>query len=258
LDSQGRPPRKAAKSSYEITSRAPTRRIGIPLHLSVDNVSARVSLNDRAIEAIEIGGSRFFLGHVISLVHYDGSLLIVSHRDEALVRILIAATGGSTRAPRRCGGFSTPDEMTTPSPGNRDLRSIRSAIDGYAADKKHRKRPSGTCHGPSGRYRVDSYAFLSCHPHRWTVSSPGPCPSSRLFPVESWLPMRDSPRGALADVLDRVRAEYREMPGLRLTPSQAIRLFGVEPSVCATMLNALVNEHFLLRTTGGLFVQSST
>ena len=65
-----------------------------------------------------------------------------------------------------------------------------------------------------------------------------------------------SPRVALTDVLDRVRAEYREIPGLRLTPSQARRLFAVEPSVCAALLNALTNEHFLVRTADGLFVQS--
>jgi hypothetical protein len=61
-----------------------------------------------------------------------------------------------------------------------------------------------------------------------------------------------------ADLLQRVRAEYRDMPNLRLTPSQATRLFGVEPVVCAALLQALVNEHFLLRTADGLFVRSST
>jgi len=70
--------------------------------------------------------------------------------------------------------------------------------------------------------------------------------------------MSKSSRVPFAEVLQRVRAEYREMPGLRLTPSQAIRLFGIEPLVCADVLNALVNEHFLSRTAGGLFIQSRT
>jgi hypothetical protein len=61
-----------------------------------------------------------------------------------------------------------------------------------------------------------------------------------------------------AELLQRIREEYREMPNLRLTPSQATRLFGVEPSVCASMLDALVNEHFLLRTADGLFVRTTT
>ena len=58
------------------------------------------------------------------------------------------------------------------------------------------------------------------------------------------------------DLLQRVRAEYQEMSSLRLTPSQAQRLFGLEPLVCSAVLEALVDEHFLTRTSAGLFVQS--
>jgi hypothetical protein len=61
-----------------------------------------------------------------------------------------------------------------------------------------------------------------------------------------------------AELLHRVREEYRELPNLRLTPSQATRLFGVGPAVCAALLEALVNEHFLSRTGDGLFVRSTT
>ena len=61
----------------------------------------------------------------------------------------------------------------------------------------------------------------------------------------------------LAELVQRVRNEYRDMPSLRLTPSQAARLFAVGPSVCAALLEALVNEHFLSRTADGLFVRSS-
>jgi len=70
--------------------------------------------------------------------------------------------------------------------------------------------------------------------------------------------MREFYCGALADVLDRVRGEYRKMPGLRLTPSQAQRLFQVEPALCAALLNVLMDEHFLVLAANGLFVQSST
>src|SRR5712671_1286119 len=52
-------------------------------------------------------------------------------------------------------------------------------------------------------------------------------------------------------VLTRLRAEYREMPGLRLTLAQAQRFCGVEPSLCRIVLDALVNEKFLsLRVDG--------
>jgi hypothetical protein len=61
----------------------------------------------------------------------------------------------------------------------------------------------------------------------------------------------------LAALLDRVREQYREMPGLMLTRAQAMRLFDVAPSVCAAMLKALVLENFLSRTADGVFVRST-
>lgn len=38
----------------------------------------------------------------------------------------------------------------------------------------------------------------------------------------------------------RIRSEYREMPGLRLTLPQAARFFGLEPASCARVLDRLV------------------
>jgi hypothetical protein len=61
----------------------------------------------------------------------------------------------------------------------------------------------------------------------------------------------------LAVLLERVREQYREMPGLRLTKLQAMRLFEVAPSVGATVLRALVRENFLSRTREGVFVRST-
>jgi hypothetical protein len=46
------------------------------------------------------------------------------------------------------------------------------------------------------------------------------------------------------------------MSSLRLTPSQAQRLFGLEPLLCRAVLETLLHEHFLTRTSAGLFVQS--
>lgn len=65
--------------------------------------------------------------------------------------------------------------------------------------------------------------------------------------------MREALRLPVDDLLQRVRAEYRATPDLKLTPSQAIRLFDIEPAVCAMMLEALVKECFLSRTAKGLF-----
>jgi hypothetical protein len=71
--------------------------------------------------------------------------------------------------------------------------------------------------------------------------------------------MITSPRAAApVALLQRVREQYRDMPGLKLTTPQATRLFGVAPSLCATMLGALVMENFLSRTGEGVFVRSTT
>ena len=60
----------------------------------------------------------------------------------------------------------------------------------------------------------------------------------------------------LEALLQRVRREYQEMPRLRLTSSQAQRLFGLEPLACAAILGALVKEKFLFCTRDGLLVRS--
>ena len=39
----------------------------------------------------------------------------------------------------------------------------------------------------------------------------------------------------------RVLAEFREMPGLRLTLTQAARLFDIEPTQCQRVLGSLVD-----------------
>ena len=46
------------------------------------------------------------------------------------------------------------------------------------------------------------------------------------------------------DVLNRLRAEYLDMPGLRLNPEQAQRLCHIDRKICQMMLDALVNEQF--------------
>ena len=63
-------------------------------------------------------------------------------------------------------------------------------------------------------------------------------------------------RQALDDVLRRVQGEYSEMPGLRLTPAQAQRLWGLDRAACDTLLGALVDAKFLSRTRDGAFVRS--
>ncbi len=57
--------------------------------------------------------------------------------------------------------------------------------------------------------------------------------------------------------LDRLRAEFIEMPGLRLTKDQVHRLCGVERGMCSEVLEALVQEHFLCVKPDGSYVRAS-
>jgi hypothetical protein len=59
-------------------------------------------------------------------------------------------------------------------------------------------------------------------------------------------------------VLRRVRAEYLEMPGLRLTSAQAQRLWGLDRGTCDELLTTLTSAHFLDRTRDGAFVLHAT
>jgi hypothetical protein len=68
-------------------------------------------------------------------------------------------------------------------------------------------------------------------------------------------PMPETQRG-LQDVVRRVRGEYLEMPGLRLTPKQARRLWRLDEAACEKVLGALVDANFLARTRDGAFVRS--
>lgn len=52
----------------------------------------------------------------------------------------------------------------------------------------------------------------------------------------------------------RIRGEYAEMPGLRLTFAQACRLWQVDPATCAAVLDLLVQERFLYKTRDGSFI----
>ena len=57
------------------------------------------------------------------------------------------------------------------------------------------------------------------------------------------------------DVLRRVQGEFLEMPGLRLTESQARKLWGLDAASCSALLDALVEAKFLFRTRDGAFMR---
>jgi hypothetical protein len=56
---------------------------------------------------------------------------------------------------------------------------------------------------------------------------------------------------------DRIRGEYLEMPGLQLTAAQMQRLGAMDRSICQTVLDALVDEHFLYVTPTGAYARTT-
>lgn len=65
------------------------------------------------------------------------------------------------------------------------------------------------------------------------------------------------PRGGVNDMLlQRVRGEFGEMPGLRLTLEQAMRLWALDWRTCIDVLNSLVAAHFLERDLNGRYARA--
>ena len=60
-----------------------------------------------------------------------------------------------------------------------------------------------------------------------------------------------------AQVAERVRGEFREMPGLTLTLAQAGRLWSLDAVTCADVLSHLVSTGFLCRRPDGAFCRAS-
>jgi hypothetical protein len=57
-----------------------------------------------------------------------------------------------------------------------------------------------------------------------------------------------------AEWLRLIRAEYRELPGLKLTKPQAQRLWGLEGHVCEALLDSLIASRFLCKTSAQAYV----
>jgi Fic family protein len=68
-----------------------------------------------------------------------------------------------------------------------------------------------------------------------------------------------SPTGLLSEAtLRRVRSEFLEMPGLKLTISQAQRLWGMDRSTCEALIEELMASRFLAKTRDGAVVLRET
>jgi len=59
------------------------------------------------------------------------------------------------------------------------------------------------------------------------------------------------------ELVGRIRSEFLEMPGLRLTLVQAARLWGLEQDDCRRVIDALVGASFLRWTTAGTVARAA-
>jgi hypothetical protein len=68
--------------------------------------------------------------------------------------------------------------------------------------------------------------------------------------------LHDQNADALSRAVQRVKAEFLEMPGLTLTVAQASRLWSFEASFCMAVLSALEEARFLVRTRHSTFARA--
>ena len=66
--------------------------------------------------------------------------------------------------------------------------------------------------------------------------------------------MGETGRG-IQDVVRRIRGEFLEMPGLRLTAQQARRMWRLDETACDAVLGALVDARFLAKTRDCAFMR---
>jgi hypothetical protein len=58
-------------------------------------------------------------------------------------------------------------------------------------------------------------------------------------------------------VVERIRAEFEEMPGLILTMPQAARFFGIDQDVTRSVMDRLVSSAYLRWTRGGALARTA-
>jgi hypothetical protein len=61
----------------------------------------------------------------------------------------------------------------------------------------------------------------------------------------------------MTPLLHRIRSEFLEMPGLRLTPAQAARLWAIDRHMSEQLLDGLTMTGFLLKNRDGAYLRAS-
>ena len=57
-------------------------------------------------------------------------------------------------------------------------------------------------------------------------------------------------------LLNRIRVEYAEMPGLSLTVAEALRFFALREDICTRVLGELADTAYLRRDANGAYVRN--
>ena len=63
--------------------------------------------------------------------------------------------------------------------------------------------------------------------------------------------------GTIEDVLNQLRAEFMEMPGMRLHAQQIQRLCGIDQTTCQLALDSLLESKFLCLKPDGAYVRAT-
>ncbi len=66
---------------------------------------------------------------------------------------------------------------------------------------------------------------------------------------------KTNPWDPLSEQVDRIRSEYREMPGLRLTFEQMLRLWSLDRRTGRVVLESLLDANFLEATSDGQYMR---
>jgi len=82
-----------------------------------------------------------------------------------------------------------------------------------------------------------------------SASRPTPGPASSVAGQVPLAPF------SFEDLVERVRAEFIEQPGLRLTEAQAVRLWHLDQPTCGRVLTALTEGAFLRCGTDGRYIR---
>jgi hypothetical protein len=70
--------------------------------------------------------------------------------------------------------------------------------------------------------------------------------------------MKEKRIPSIDDLIRRVRGEYLEMPGLKLTSAQASRLWGLDQRTCQKLLHTLLDARFLTCTADGRYSRAES